>query len=105
MAEDGQSSKRDGGARFQPRAASPRNQPESWDQALLRAHRLHWAVGHGLPNPNEPSLPPSAPQPSFFHNQGTSMVHSRSPPRRGRTLSAWKKAHSSVTASNAEETG
>src|SRR5437773_4493822 len=78
MAEDRQSSKRDSCAWFQPCAASPMNQPESRDQALLRAHRLHWAIGHSLPKRRTHSKYQAAQtHESFFHYQGTAAVDTR----------------------------
>ena len=78
MAEDRQSSKRDSCAWFQPCAASPMNQPESRDQALLRARRLHWAIGHSLPKRRTRSnYRPTQTRESFFHYQGTAAVDTR----------------------------
>src|SRR5437762_1128954 len=78
MAEDRQSSKRDSCAWFQPCAASPMNQPESRDQALLRARRLHWAIGHSLPKRRTRSkYRPTQTHESFFHYQGTAAVDTR----------------------------
>src|SRR5437773_11256630 len=78
MAEDRQSSKRDSCAWFQPCAASPMNQPEARDQALLRAHRLHWAIGHSLPKRRTHSKYQAAQtHESFFHYQGTAAVDTR----------------------------
>src|SRR6266576_3480682 len=78
MAEDRQSSKRDSCAWFQPCAASPMNQPESRDQALLRARRLHWAIGHSLPKRRTRSKYLAAQtQESFFHYQDTAAVATR----------------------------
>src|SRR5882672_5882382 len=54
------------------------NQPESRDQALLRARRLHWAIGHSLPKRRTRSGYQAAQtHESFFHYQGTAAVDTR----------------------------
>ena len=70
MANDRQSSNQDNSAGLWASGDSAMNQPESWNQAGLRARWLAWAVGHSLPEhePDDTLKQPHSHK-SFFHGQ------------------------------------